>query len=358
MSLRYQRDSRRATNGPVVFFSIIKDDTFAEEIRNAFLSGLSFYAYRFPDDMMFSYGSSEGCVEGIGTAGFVIASFDPRKPFLTIPFNDTIRKVDIPSLYEMPLQSTSRDKYCREVEEIVEILKNKPDSKVVAARVEVIDESIDIAEKFYELSQRFPKAFVFCFSTPATGCWMGASPELLLNCSEGILHTMALAGTRPADTSPAGAHDIWDEKNRKEQAIVCDYISDIFLNSGLNPIIENTFNKRAGNVEHICTPISARLTSSLNLEALLKALSPTPALCGQPKDFALNEIKRLENFDRGCYGGFCGPFHSDQDFYFHVVIRCAAITLKRYAAYIGAGITSNSSPDLEWEETILKKTFS
>ena len=86
MGIRFERNNRKATNGPLIFFSIVKDEAFVEEIRGAYISGLSFYAYRYPGDSMMSYGSSEGYVVGIETPGFVIGMFDPSKPFLTIPY--------------------------------------------------------------------------------------------------------------------------------------------------------------------------------------------------------------------------------------------------------------------------------
>ena len=350
MGIRYDRDSRSNINGPLIFFSILHDETFEEEIRGAFLSGLSFYAYRFPDDNMFTYGASEGYIEGLDVPGFVIGMFEPEKPLITIPYHDKKNVANPIPLYSMPLKSTSFKDYSHEVEEIIKDLKGAHDSKVVAARVVIKeDSSFDIAEKFYELCTRCPQSFVFCFGTPATGCWIGASPELLLKGKEGKLESMALAGTRKGGTSEA-----WDEKNIKEQAIVKNYISEIFQKNGLNPIIEDTYTHKAGSIEHICTPIKTKVTEKIDLGKILKELSPTPALCGYPKDFAYKEILKLENFERGCYGGFCGPFHSTEDFHFNVVLRCASISEKRQCLYAGGGITSKSNVEIEWEETNLK----
>lgn len=351
MGIRFDRDSRRATNGPMIFFSILKDETFEEEIRNAFISGLSFYAYRFPNDSMMSYGSSEGYMEGIGTPGFVIGMYDPEKPFITIPYDGIKRPDKSLSLYEMPLQSTSYEDYSYEVEEIIKDIKEQKGSKVVAARTIVEESPVDIAEKFYDLCQKFPEAFVYCFSTPATGCWVGASPELLLSGNNFSLHSMALAGTRPSNINFP-----WDEKNLKEQKIVSDYICEIFENEGLHAIIKDTYTKSAGAIEHICTPIEISLPENykLDIETIIRKLSPTPALCGFPKEFALKEIKRLEKFDRGCYGGFCGPFHSLKDFHFNVVLRGSSLTEQRECYYIGGGITAFSNVSEEWKETQLK----
>ena len=350
MGIRFERDTRRATNGPMIFFSILHDEVFEEEIRSAFVSGLSFYAYRLPGASMLTYGSSEGFVEGIGTPGFVIGLFSSRYPYITIPYEGVKTTGNPESLYTMPVESTPFEDYSKEVGAIINLLKAGKGEKVVAARVLVKSGSMDVADKFYEFCQRFPDAFVFCFSTPATGCWIGASPELLLEGKEGNLISMALAGTRPA-----GSPGEWDAKNMEEQEIVTQFISDCFIKEKLIPDIGEKFTKVTGNIEHICTPIEAKVENSdFNLESLLKVLSPTPALCGSPRDFALTEIEKLEKFPRGCYGGFCGPFRSVVDFYFHVTLRCASVSEKRYCIYAGGGITAKSSVVSEWEETEMK----
>lgn len=78
MSIRFDKDARRATNGPMIFFSDPSAMvSLSEEIRGAIESQLAFYAYRMPGDLMISFGSSEHVVEGIGERGFVIAPFCP-----------------------------------------------------------------------------------------------------------------------------------------------------------------------------------------------------------------------------------------------------------------------------------------
>lgn len=356
MAIRFDKDYRRPTNGPMIFFSdSASEGAFAEEIRGALLSGLSFYGYRLPESPMISFGSSEGYIEGIGVPGFVIGMFDPTIPFITIPYKGCNSKNDI-SRYVMPSESTSFYEYSLEVSEIIKSLQNHPNGKIVATRVKVKENLLDIAETFFNFCQRFPHSYIFCFSTSATGCWIGASPELLLESHEGILSTMSLAGTRHVSD-----RSVWDDKNIEEQKIVTDYILNSFENAGLSPIIKDSFSKQSGSIEHICTPVSAMINPSLfDVETFLKQFSPTPALCGAPKTFALETIKRLEKFERGCYGGFCGPFHSMHDFTFNVILRCASIAENRFCIYAGGGITAKSSINNEWEETESKieSTFS
>ncbi|MCH5229694.1 MAG: chorismate-binding protein [Muribaculaceae bacterium] len=350
MGITYKRN-RDTTNGPMIFFSIFHDEEFEEEIRSAFINNLSFYAYRHPHDSMMSYGSSEDYIEGIGEAGFVIGWFDETRPFITIPYSRQKMKCIDKDLYNFPSQSTTFEEYSKEVTNIIKAIEKKEVTKVIASRVIVKGINFDIAEKFYELIEKFPDSYVFCFSTPATGCWMGASPELLLKGDSDILSTMALAGTREI-----GSEEEWDQKNIEEQKIVTDYILNCFRTNGFIPINNPVITKRSGIIEHLCTPITASVKELEldQLESLLRDLSPTPALCGTPKEEAKLIIKTQESFDRGCYGGFCGPFHSTKDFTFNVVIRCASLNEKNCCIYVGGGITDKSTVDKEWLETELK----
>ena len=356
MALRFDKDTRRATNGPMIFFSDPSAEiSLGDEIRGAIESRLSIYAYRRPGDMMISFGSSESVVEGIGIPGFVIAPFLPSLPYLTIPYKPITSTPHLSPLtsHLSPLKTTTRQQHEAEVNAIRNALAEYGGGKVVAARVIVGQRKVDPAETFSRLCRNYPNAFVFCFSTPLTGCWVGASPELLLEAHGSRLHTMSLAGTRRA-----GQDGCWDIKNIEEQQMVTDFITDAFVKNSLNPTIDESFTKQAGVVEHICTPISAEIPcqdfSTEKLNQLLRGLSPTPALCGLPRELALKLIKEYESSPRGCYGGFCGPFHNTCDFSFFVNLRSALIEDGRICIYVGGGITCKSEPDLEWQETELK----
>lgn len=357
MSIRFDKDSRRATNGPMIFFSDPSAEiSLGEEIRGAIKSRLSFYAYRRPDDMMISFGSSESLAEGIGTPGFVIAPFHPSLPYLTIPYKPTTKNAkqttDNQPLSTNHQQPTSLNQYLSEIQAIKAALKEIGSGKVVAARLIVEDRKIDPAASFARLCHEYPTAFVFCFATPYTGCWIGASPELLLESNKGTLSTMALAGTMPADS-----WENWDIKNIEEQRMVTNFIMDALAVNDLKPNIDDTFEKYAGPVKHICTTISAQTGNEFDvarLNQLLRTLSPTPALCGLPRDLALRVISENEFFNRECYGGFCGPYHGPEDFNFFVNLRSARVEENRVAMFAGGGITLLSDPDKEWEETNLK----
>jgi isochorismate synthase len=87
---------------------------------------------------------------------------------------------------------------------------------------------------------------------------------------------------------------------------------------------------------------------------LVEALHPTPAVAGQPKDEAIRYIKELEPHDREYYTGFLGPVTKDREMDLFVNLRCMKVTPEFLALYVGGGITLDSDPADEWEETRLK----
>lgn len=353
MGIRFEYGSRKATNGPMIFFSDpVSEVNLQEEIRGAIDSRLCFYAYHLPGDLMVSFGSSEGAVEGIGQPGFVISPFLPDHLSYTIPYAPTPRN-NAQEQYPFPIASTSSEEYYAEIDAIQQSIRGEEDQKIVAARVRIEHARMDVAATFLKLTKSYPDAYVFCFSTPQTGCWIGASPELLLSSLQGKFTTMALAGTRPAYTPGP-----WDLKNQREQQMVTDYVENCLKDNGLSVSVKGPSTRNAGSIEHICSDITATTTykdfSTDNLIRLIGSLSPTPATAGVPKDLALRIITTQEKFKRAFYGGFCGPFRSVDDFTFFVMLRSGRVEVDRFALFAGGGITALSEKETEWEETEMK----
>lgn len=313
------------------------------------------FCYRLPNSRKIVGGKSEHLLKGIRPSGFVVHPFDgnPGNTF-TIPADepwfiteDEYPELPIDSAYPFPDSSTSRESHRRSVLRVRdEILAGNLD-KCVVARVEVHQGDLDILRMFSRLCREYPSAFIFYFSTPETGTWMGASPELLLRMRKDKVCTMALAGTRPARTEGD-----WDEKNRKEQAIVRDWIEKVMEGEGFDCRVQPVETVQAGPVEHIRSVIEGFLTHS-DLDSasrLAMRLSPTPALCGAPLRESLRLIGSLEDFCRGYYGGFCGPV-GKQKLDLYVNLRSMRMEKGRFSLFAGGGIMEDSDPDAEWLET-------
>lgn len=318
-----------------------------------------FYAYSLPGSFTTVCGGADEIYEGIKENSFHISPFDSSisKPFsipnqTTFGFEDIDRIVEdaeyFLSPYKLPESSTNREHHSKEISEIKSFINGNPRHKVIAAKAIVGKEGIDIRESFMNLRKNRPDAFVFLFHTPQTGTWLGASPELLLSFNGKEFRTVALAGTRPAGTTGE-----WTKKNRDEQNIVENYILDIFRRNHLETSVSTPKTRNAGNIEHLITEFVASSPSMPTLHeisSLLDDLSPTPALCGFPKDRALEVIRRSEDFERAYYGGYCGPVDKNGNFIFHVILRSIWITPDGWCMFAGGGITYLSECEEEWYE--------
>lgn len=301
---------------------------------------------------MFQGEMKDGLLPGFVIAPFDLYSHDP----VTIQglteadwsvFNNLLTNDSFSDhLFDFPSASTTKEEHSHEVETIVSELQGNHSSKTIAAKAICYDALIEAETSFDNLCSAFPNSFVFLFYTPLSGAWLGASPEILLKNEENVLYTYALAGTRPA-----GSAGDWDAKNVKEQEIVEKYICDCFARRGIKAVCSSRYSRAAGIVEHILTEIKGETNTSVDLNEFLRDFSPTPALCGFPKIESMNRILRLENFERGYYGGFCGPMASEDEFTFYVNLRSIFFGQERWCMFAGGGITVSSDPDAEWLET-------
>ena len=73
-----------------------------------------------------------------------------------------------------------------------------------------------------------------------------------------------------------------------------------------------------------------------------------------PKERALTAIKKLEKHNREYYAGFLGILNMDEKIALYVNLRCMKIYHDYLALYVGGGITADSNPEEEWEETGIK----
>lgn len=260
--------------------------------------------------------------------------------------------------------STSEREHLNLVEDAVEFCKmcekktGEP-SKVICTRIKICQLNISISEMFRRLCESHPTATVFLFSTPFNniGTWIGATPELLLEADTSNVKSVALAGTRLA-----GSFGEWDSKNIEEQRIVRGFVCNLLESSGLNVKYSETYTKTAGRVEHLCTDIEAQypeneFTSDEQLIDLALKLSPTPALGGYPRHDADTFIRTHEREPRQCYGGFIGLSEPGR-LRTYVNLRSGRLqsSCDQIALFAGGGITKDSVPADEWQETERKLT--
>jgi isochorismate synthase len=169
---------------------------------------------------------------------------------------------------------------------------------------------------------------------------------------------VALAGTQAYSPELPLAAVRWGAKEIEEQALVSDYIREFFHQLGLAHFVEaGPRTVSAGNVAHLQTRFEIKLAPVQLLHLanqILNKLHPTSAVCGMPKPEALSFILENEKYHRAFYSGFLGPIQMQHHSELFVNLRCMQLKRDRAVLYVGAGITQDSVPELEWQETVLK----
>ena len=232
--------------------------------------------------------------------------------------------------------------------------------KIVAARTKMIPlpAEFDLGKTLAKLLSSYPHSFVNFFHLPGIGTWMGASPEVLIETKGDYFYTMSLAGTQPAQGDNPLKSAAWTQKEIEEQALVSRYIVDCFKTIRLREYEEHgPKTVLAGNLLHLRSDFRVNMltTGFTNLgSVMLGLLHPTSAVCGMPRKEAISFLKTEEGWDRSFYAGFLGPVGIEQETSIYVNLRTASLGKEHALLYAGAGVTEDSVPEKEWEETELK----
>ncbi len=296
--------------------------------------------------------------------GFVFASFD-EKQLVLIPENESeiisadkeITAFETIEIDDQKFDAEAKIQYEDLVSKGIEAIKNEEFKKVVLSRSEKVNLSeFDFVQTFQHLVQLYPTTFCYCFFHPKIGLWMGATPEQLLKANGNVFETTALAGTQKANLE---TEIRWEQKEKDEQQYVTDFIVKRLREVANSVVVTEPYSLKAGSIWHIKTDISGVLNENSTLQEVIDTLHPTPAVCGLPKKKAKAFIIENENYDRTFYTGFLGELNSgfagsktSSDLF--VNLRSMQIQDKTAILYMGCGITRESIPEKEWEESVNK----
>jgi len=317
-----------------------------------------FVLFRFPQEKQihcyYQIDNETYLTENFQEEGFVFAPFLSQEENVMIPstHRKSFKPIEVSSsaqLYSLPKEGKAD--FTAKVAAAVEEINTAKIEKVVLSYAFDLPYQGEGSTLFHRLVYTYNNAFVYYWSHPQTGQWLGASPERLITLRGGSFSTVALAGTLPS----GGRETDWTEKEKHEQQVVVDAIVGGLNQSGVAQNIHIGERKtiKAGQLFHLQTPITAEIKAG-NLLSLVQYLHPTPAVGGLPKSTAVDYILLHEGYDRAYYTGYLGPFSKGDTARFFVNLRCAQITPQHLRIYTGAGITQGSDPDKEWEEICRK----
>lgn len=233
--------------------------------------------------------------------------------------------------------------------------------KIVPSRTRTVSlsASFDVVEAFEKLCRTYPRALISYVSIPGVGNWLGASPEVLVCVQDkSTFKTVALAGTLPYRPGLDIRSVAWTQKEIEEQALVERYVISCFKKIRLREYEEHgPRTVIAGNLMHLKSEFTVDMKATNFPQigsVMLDLLHPTSAVCGMPLDKALSFLNAHEGYDRGFYAGYLGPVNVQNNIDLFVNLRCMEILGQQGILYAGAGVTMDSVPEKEWEETEMK----
>ena len=260
----------------------------------------------------------------------------------------------------MRVEDVTRASYRDVVKQAADAIDDGELGKVVVGReVEAVG-SIDPAVVLGRLSDRFESCAIFGFGR-GRSCFVGASPEVLLELDGDLVTTEAVAGTAPRGLTPdedsANAQRLaTDPKEQDEHRYVVEYLRTRLALAGveLGPTSDTEVRTLPG-IHHLKTTVTGRVTPEPGLALrLVGALHPTPAVGGTPSSFAQQWIAEHEGFHRGWYAGPVGWIDHRGCGSFYVALRSALVFPDGLRLFAGAGIVGGSDPEQELIETDIK----
>ncbi|KQT17590.1 hypothetical protein ASG31_09320 [Chryseobacterium sp. Leaf404] len=242
----------------------------------------------------------------------------------------------------------TKEEYLDKLEDVIEIIKENSLPKLVLSRRKLVNDFnvLDLKSSFLNLCKNYPNAFRYLF-IEKEAAWIGGFSEVLgkFNKLTHEFETMSIAGTIPVAEE-------WTAKEIEEQKPVSNYIREILKKYSENIIESETYDHISGNIKHLKTDFKIKINPE-NLDSIIQELHPTPAVCGIPKDFCREIIQKVEKFPRELYAGYIKIETEDYIQYF-VNLRCARLYKSSVHLFVGGGITAQSNPEKEWNETELK----
>ena len=148
-------------------------------------------------------------------------------------------------------------------------------------------------------------------------------------------------------------------KERSENIMIVDLVRNDLSHTAIKGSVEveelcgiYTFEQ----VHQMISTVVSNVSTTTSPVEILRTTFPMGSMTGAPKISAMKIIEELEETKRGLYSGAVGYFSPENDFDFNVVIRSILYNaVTNYVSFsVGSAITSQSNPEQEYEECLLK----
>lgn len=188
---------------------------------------------------------------------------------------------------------------------------------------------------------------------------IGASPELLVRCENGLVQARPIAGTRrrgrtDAEDAALEKELLNDPKEKAEHLMLVDLgRNDIgrVARPGSVKVASFMSVERYSHVMHLVSEVNGTLDAKYDVYDVLRACFPAGTVSGSPKVRAMEIIDELENTRRSTYAGCVGYVSFSGNLDTCITLRTMAVVGGTAYIQAGAGIVADSVPAKEYVET-------
>ncbi len=191
---------------------------------------------------------------------------------------------------------------------------------------------------------------------------VGASPEVHVRLTDGLVEIRPIAGTRkrganPTEDAALEKELLADEKECAEHLMLVDLArNDIgrVCRYGSVKVPEMMVVERYSHVMHIVSQVEGQIDPTKTAYDLMRATFPAGTVTGAPKIRAMQIIAQYEPSQRGFYAGALGYVGYDGNMDTCIMLRTALLKDGRIHIQAGAGVVADSIPASEFQETVSK----
>jgi para-aminobenzoate synthetase component 1 len=224
--------------------------------------------------------------------------------------------------------------------------------------------SIDPLYIYNQLVELSPNPFSAFYKLNNRYC-LSASPERYLKKEGSGIFSQPIKGTSKRNLENAEEDEeaknylIESEKEKSENVMVVDLVrNDLsrICKAGSVKVDELFGVYSFPQVHQMISTVSGEVENGKDWIDCVKATFPMGSMTGAPKKKVMELIEQYEQTKRGLFSGAIGYVKPGEDFDFNVVIRSILYnaTDKYLSFQAGGGITYNSDPESEYEESLLK----
>lgn len=186
------------------------------------------------------------------------------------------------------------------------------------------------------------------------------SPEAFITIENNRIHTYPMKGTIDADLPNAIDTIINDPKELAEHTMIVDLLRNDLGIIALDICVEHfryitTIETGKKRLHQVSSHISGQLKNDWKetIGEKIQALLPAGSISGTPKKNTCKIIETIEGYQRGYFSGIFGYFDG-KNLYSAVSIRYIEQTKEGLVYKSGGGITSDSTPQNEYQEMLDK----